>query len=86
MLTIIFPLKAPTGKSTMGEFLGLQDQKSRAENKYFQRAEMAEGNLSSMNAAGDPTCASEDHSFMGHKPGGSATLPGWNKMKDLAGG
>ncbi|KAJ5327927.1 hypothetical protein N7541_009034 [Penicillium brevicompactum] len=76
---------APTGRSTMGEFLGLKDQKSRAENKYFQRAEMAEGN-DPMNTAGDPTCASEDHSFMGQKPGGSETLPGWNKMKEFAGG
>ncbi|CAG7931521.1 unnamed protein product [Penicillium olsonii] len=79
-------MDAPTGKSTMGEFLGLRDQKTRAENKYFERAEMAENGEYSMNATGDPTCASEDHSFMGHKPGGSDTLPGWNKMKEFAGG
>lgn len=31
------------------------------------------------------TCATEDHSFMGTKPGGSDALPGWNVLKDKLG-
>lgn len=79
-------MQAPNPKSTMGNFLGLQDQKSRAENKYLQRMDLAGDDVRPMNDQGDPTCASEDHSFMGHKPGGPDTLPGWNTMKDFVGG
>jgi hypothetical protein len=70
----------------MGDFLGLQDQKSRAENKYLQRVDLAEGNASPMNSQGEPTCATEDHSFMGEKAGGSDTLPGWHAIKNLVNG
>lgn len=69
----------------MGEFLGLKDQKLRAENKYLQRADLAGENPYSMTSSGDPTCVNEDHSFMGQKPGGSDTLPGWNTLKGFAG-
>lgn len=69
----------------MGEFLGLQDQKSRAENKYLQRADLAGDNPCSMTGAGEPTCVNEDHTFMDQKPGGSDTLPGWNTLKEFAG-
>lgn len=31
------------------------------------------------------TCATEDHSFMERKPGGSGALPGWETMKDKLG-
>ena len=31
------------------------------------------------------TCATEDHSFMTRKPGGSDTLPGWEKAKSALG-
>lgn len=34
----------------------------------------------------DPSNLSkEDGDFMSHRPGGSETLPGWNKMKEFAG-
>lgn len=86
MLTIYsFTSQAPNAKSTMGGFLGLQDQKSRAENKYLQRADLADANVKPMNDKGDPTCASEDHTFMGQKPGGSDALPGWDTIKSFAG-
>ncbi|KAJ5982052.1 hypothetical protein N7451_012152 [Penicillium sp. IBT 35674x] len=32
---------------------------------------------------GEPTCATEDHSFMERKPGGSSTLPGWDMAKHI---
>lgn len=60
----------------MGGFLGLNDQKSRAQNKYHQRAS---------NDRGEPTCATEDHSFMGRQPGEPDTLPGWNTIRDMTG-
>ncbi|KAJ5226101.1 hypothetical protein N7468_007326 [Penicillium chermesinum] len=70
----------------MGEVLGLQQQKTSAEQKYMERADEAAGNAKPVNAHGEPTCAAEDHTFMEHKPGGSGTLPGWETMKNVLGG
>ncbi|GES64336.1 hypothetical protein ATEIFO6365_0008040600 [Aspergillus terreus] len=58
--------------ATEGEFNSLKEQKSMAENHFMNR----------MEGHGKPTCSNEDHSFAQHKPGGSDTLPGWNKAKD----
>lgn len=69
----------------MGSFLGLHDQKTRAENKYMERADLAAANTPPMNDHGEPTCAGEDHTFMCHKPGGSDTFPGWGTAKNLFG-
>jgi hypothetical protein len=38
-----------------------------------------------LNDHGEPTCASEDHSFMGRKPGDADCLPGWNTLKNMTG-
>ncbi|KAJ5168602.1 FAD dependent oxidoreductase [Penicillium canariense] len=72
-------------RSTIGEFLGLQDQKTRAENKFLARADMAAGDTKPTTETGEPTCATEDHSFMGQKPGGGDTLPGWETVKNVFG-
>ena len=69
----------------MGSVLGLQDQKLRAENKYMERADLADANARPMSEHGQPTCASEDHSFMCHKPGGSGTMPGWDMARNIIG-
>ncbi|KAJ5090054.1 hypothetical protein N7532_008738 [Penicillium argentinense] len=70
---------------TMGSFLGLRDQKTRAENKYLERVDLASDGMKPMTDSGEPTCATEDHSFMSHKPGGSETMPGWGTMKNVFG-
>ena len=79
-------MQARNPRSTIGNFLGLQDQKTRAENKYLERADYATADLKATSESGEPTCASEDHSFMGNKPGGSQTLPGWGTAKNVLGG
>ncbi|KAJ5983887.1 hypothetical protein N7481_005986 [Penicillium waksmanii] len=70
---------------TMGAFLGLKDQKSRAEAKYLARAGLAGDDIKTTTDSGEPTCSGEDHSFMGTKPGGADTLPGWGTMKNAFG-
>lgn len=72
-----------TSHETMGNFRGLRDQKSRAENKYT--ADLASVNIKRTTESGEPTCESEDHSFMGKKPGGGDTWPGWETVKNLFG-
>ncbi|KAJ5773096.1 hypothetical protein N7457_007992 [Penicillium paradoxum] len=72
---------APNPRATMGEFLGLYDQKSRAEQKYLHRETLADPNVRATTEQGEPTCVTEDHSFMGHKAGDPDTLPGWNTFK-----
>lgn len=79
-------IQASNPRSQMGNFLGLQDQKTRAENKFLERADLAAANVKPTGEQGEPTCAGEDHSFMGHKPGGSHTLPGWGKAKNVLDG
>jgi hypothetical protein len=69
----------------MGGFLGLNDQKSRAQNKYLQQAGLAGDTSRPTNARGEPTCASEDHSFMCRQPGEADTLPGWTKIRNMTG-
>lgn len=77
-------MPAQNPASITGNFLGLEDQKGRAEHKYLER-----GNLTANNAeptttsGGEPTCATEDHSFMERKPGVPDTLPGWKAAKDI---
>ncbi|KAJ5129485.1 uncharacterized protein N7515_005524 [Penicillium bovifimosum] len=72
---------APNPASTMGSFLGLDDQKTRAQTKYLQRANQV-GEVEG-DSAGGP---SEDPSFMRHKAGDPDTYPGWNTVKNIAGG
>ncbi|KAJ5253192.1 hypothetical protein N7489_003602 [Penicillium chrysogenum] len=70
--------------STIGNFLGLKEQKGRAENKYLQGVDLAANGIdTTTTSGGEPTCASEDHSFMERKPGGSDTLPGWKMAKRI---
>lgn len=83
MLTMSSTIQPSNPHETMGSFLGLSDQKSRAEAKYFARADLAGDDVKSTTDSGEPTCAVEDHSFMGTKPGGADTLPGWGTMKSM---
>ncbi|KAJ5979415.1 FAD dependent oxidoreductase [Penicillium viridicatum] len=70
--------------STIGSFLGLEDQKGRAEHKYLERVNLAANDAEPTNPSGGPsTCATEDHSFMEQKPGGPDTLPGWKTAKNV---
>jgi len=69
----------------MGDFLGLRDQKSRAEAKYLARVGHAGDDVKSTTDSGEPTCSGEDHSFMGTKPGGADTYPGWGTIKNIFG-
>lgn len=63
--------------SITGNFLGLEDQKGRGEHKYLERMNLAANDTQSPTASGrEPTCATEDHSFIERKPGGLDTLPG----------
>ena len=41
--------------------------------------------MNPMHENGEPTCETEDHSFMGRKPGGSDTWPGWDTTKSFFG-
>jgi hypothetical protein len=77
--------QAQNARSTMGSFLGLSDQKSRSANKYLQRANQLDDDAKPMTAAGEPTCATEDHSFMGKKAGDPDTYPGWDTFKSITG-
>lgn len=63
-------------KQTTGQFNTLTHQKEPG--KELQ-SELHPG----PQASNDST--KEESSFMGHRPGGSGTLPGWDKLKDLAG-
>ncbi|KAF7591128.1 hypothetical protein BBP40_001967 [Aspergillus hancockii] len=67
--------KIKTSYSSANEFSSLRDQKTHAEDNYMDRMHREEG-------VKDGTCATEDHSFMKTRPGGSETLPGWEKAKD----
>lgn len=69
----------------MGDFLSLQEQKTSGQNKFIQRENLADTNVKPMNAAGEPTCATEDHSFMTHKAGDPDTYPGWSTFKNIFG-
>lgn len=69
----------------MGDFGALQDQKTRGQNKFIQRENLAGANVNPMNAQGEPTCATEDHSFMTHKAGDPDTYPGWGTFKNFFG-
>ncbi|KAJ5646911.1 hypothetical protein N7490_003283 [Penicillium lividum] len=72
-------------RETMGETLGLKEQKGHAKDNFLQRADEARGTEKPFSAHGEPTCAGEDHSFMAHKPGCSDTLPGWDTVKNVFG-
>ncbi|PYH44130.1 uncharacterized protein BP01DRAFT_89307 [Aspergillus saccharolyticus JOP 1030-1] len=63
---------------TTPELSSITDQKTRAENKFLGRFDEGQGMQ-------EGTCATEDHSFMERKPGGSGALPGWETMKDKLG-
>lgn len=51
----------------------------------MERVDLVEADVKATNAQGEPTCNSEDHSFMGRKPGASETLPGWETVKNTIG-
>ncbi|CAI7589959.1 unnamed protein product [Penicillium viridicatum] len=70
--------------STIGNFLGLEDQKGRAEHKYLERVNLAATDAEPTNPSGGAsTRSTEDHSFMEQKPGGPDTLPGWKIAKNI---
>lgn len=69
----------------MGDFLALNDQKTRAQNKYLERESLLQSEVKPMNVQGEPTCATEDHSFMSHKAGDPDTYPGWSTLKNFFG-
>ncbi|KAJ5460552.1 uncharacterized protein N7458_002104 [Penicillium daleae] len=75
-------IAAHNPRSTTGAFLALKDQKTRAENNFLAQADLASGKSQTEEHAG-PTCTTEDHSFMGQKPGGSDALPGWETVKNI---
>lgn len=77
--------QAPKPASTAGSFLGLEDQKARDESKYLQRANLAASDKPTTTTGGEPTCGTEDHGFMEHKPAGPDTLPGWKSAKNIFG-
>ncbi|KAJ5081791.1 hypothetical protein NUU61_010055 [Penicillium alfredii] len=72
-------------KTTTGQFQGLHDQKAHADDKYNTREYHATQDIKQTTVNGEPTCATEDHSFMGEQPGGNDTLPGWEKLKNIFG-
>ncbi|KAJ5671942.1 FAD dependent oxidoreductase, partial [Penicillium longicatenatum] len=71
-------------RETMGEALGLREQKDQAKFNFMQRVDDA-GDVKPTTEHGEPTCTTEDHSFMGKKPGGSDALPGWETVKNVLG-
>ncbi|KAJ5835837.1 hypothetical protein N7447_001863 [Penicillium robsamsonii] len=76
---------ATNPRSTMGDFHALHEQKTRGQNKFLQRESLIDSDVKPMNAEGEPTCASEDHSFMNHKAGDPDTYPGWSTFKSFFG-
>ncbi|KAB8249759.1 hypothetical protein F9C07_2126779 [Aspergillus flavus] len=70
--------KIKTSLSSADEFSSLRDQKGMAESNFMDRRNREMGEH-------EGTCATEDHSFMTQKPGGSDTLPGWEKAKGVLG-
>ncbi|KAJ5237536.1 hypothetical protein N7489_007627 [Penicillium chrysogenum] len=77
--------EATNPRSTMGDFLALDDQKTRGQSKFVQRQNLVDNNVAPMNAQGEPTCATEDHSFMRRKAGDPDTYPGWGAFKSFFG-
>ncbi|OQE07940.1 hypothetical protein PENVUL_c011G09611 [Penicillium vulpinum] len=76
---------ATNPRSTMGDFLSLNEQKTQGQNKYIQRENLVDSDVKPMNAEGEPTCAIEDHSFMRHKAGDPDTYPGWSTLRNFFG-
>ncbi|OGM45193.1 hypothetical protein ABOM_005846 [Aspergillus bombycis] len=70
--------KTKTSFSSANEFSSLREQKGMAERNFLDRRNRELGEQ-------EGTCATEDHSFMTKKPGGSDTLPGWEKAKGALG-
>ncbi|RJE19811.1 hypothetical protein PHISCL_07863 [Aspergillus sclerotialis] len=74
---------APNPRATIGQYLGLTSQKAAAGSKNQERFDEAAASSMDRNSErGEPTCESEDHSFMQHRPGCPGTLPGWGKTKN----
>lgn len=78
MLMNIPRRQAPNARATVGGFLGLTSQKTMAGERNEERY------TSQDQQTGEPTCDTEDHSFMQHRPGCPGTLPGWGKAKNAA--
>lgn len=78
VLMDVFLWQAPNPRATIGGFLGLSSQKSMAGERNEERY------IPHDKQTGEPTCNTEDHSFMEHRPGRPGTLPGWEKMKNAA--
>ncbi|XRM42833.1 hypothetical protein ABZX51_006045 [Aspergillus tubingensis] len=68
----------PSDILTTPALQGISQQKQAAEQKFMSRWDEGHDQR-------EGTCATEDHSFMGTKPGGSDALPGWNVLKDKLG-
>lgn len=74
------PIDTPANSS--GNFIGLKNMKQRAKSHSHAQFEAAAGVQKPFTDSGEPTCMSEDHSFMFHKAGCPETLPGQNKLKE----
>ncbi|RAH55328.1 hypothetical protein BO85DRAFT_479788 [Aspergillus piperis CBS 112811] len=68
----------PSDILTTPALQGISQQKQAAEEKFMSRWDEGHDQR-------EGTCATEDHSFMGTKPGGSDALPGWTVLKDKLG-
>jgi hypothetical protein len=71
--------------SSFGNFLGLSQQKMAAGGNAENRLAAAAGTEAPTTSTGEETCATEDHSFMNHKPGCPQTLPGSGILKGVVG-
>lgn len=73
--------QAHNARSTMGGFLGLTDQKTRAENNFLAQSDIVSGRTREQRVG--TTCTTEDHSFMEQKAGAPDTPPGWETAKKI---
>jgi len=76
-------IAAHNPRSTIGGFLGLRDQKTRAENNFLAQSDQVSETGGTSEERTGTTCTTEDHSFMGKKPGASDALPGWQTVKNI---
>jgi hypothetical protein len=72
----------PTPADSFGNFIGLKNMKQRAKSHSHAQFEDAAGIDKPFTDSGEPTCMTEDHSFMFHKAGCPETLPGQTKLKE----
>ncbi|CRG84504.1 hypothetical protein PISL3812_01784 [Talaromyces islandicus] len=73
---------APNPAASFGNYLGLTRQKQAAENNAARQFAEA-GGSDRTTSTGEGTCATEDHSFMRHKPGCPETSTGTAFVKGV---